>query len=824
MRRIGIAAFGSTCTALAAHVAYSLQFDAFDERQKARNACTADDAIALTLDPAVNNSAHDVRDWLRRSSVVIITGPGASQTARDAVLGMHTESLSIVKICAEPNESLVETVERLRAKNAAPSLPSAVLAAAIAEWRAPPPLIFLRERVERCDEAVLCLTQTQLEDEATRQCCADLLSLGHCRVCIVANEALYAAEYCESLLQRAGGAPHIHIVRCSLPRGDEARARVLCYVPPARAASGGATPSEDLAEFVREAVGTRISDLEALAIEAATASSSIDMTASEGGDVPRESEEDAGETSPRGDTEVSSGLLPAPAAWPGLLPAYEASSEEGGANASIIRASLATENARPGGLGEVEEPHGGVALAARGPSSDSPRTAAIVEDTARSAAQAMQTAAQPDEEATLGGARAAAGARALLAAAVSRCVLRKRRALEHCFGLADGDSNDGGDGGDSVANVDLAAQVSPLTPPVGIWAWTWLGEIAGVISADEIGMHAQVAALTPASEVVSVALRDVLARSSGAADELVERGLAETDALIGAGLVQIDFTHTNEIEAATDRLEFCASKAGDEDGTGPTMEAKTETCIVVSPLTIMAFRELYNDPRARAVMEERLEAAYGEEDQRFLRVDANEVRCCPWCCLIWAVAPGRELLRLCRAARVPRLLALPPNSLVDARAGSQLDGECEQYRRWEAAWADALLLVYEGNGGPEGGGPVRAPSSARESPEYTAERREREREGKAAGLVLRREEKRRSLALRCKGLRRRAHVLGMAKELLPPQAHLCHELIAEYEGLTWAEESVTGHQHGAAAGTGARGPVASSGPSKIDPMKHRRVE
>ena len=135
-----------------------------------------------------------------------------------------------------------------------------------------------------------------------------------------------------------------------------------------------------------------------------------------------------------------------------------------------------------------------------------------------------------------------------------------------------------------------------------------------------------------------------------------------------------------------------------------------------------------------------------------------------------------------------------------------------------------MLLVYEGKGEPEEDAPKRAMFGALENPEHAEERRAREREGKAAGLVLRRAEKRRSLALRCKGLRRRAHVLGMAKELLPPQAHLCHELIAEYEGLTWAEESVTGHQHGAAAGTGARGPVASSGPSKIDPMKHRRVE
>ena len=145
MRRVVGIALGSTTAALAAHTAWLLQHDAFNERQTARNKCTADDALTFTLDPALCHRVADIHDGLRRANAVIITGPGAPQAARDAVLGMRTESLSLVKICAEPNESLAETVERLRASNAAPSfLPSATLAAAIAKWRAPPALTFLR--------------------------------------------------------------------------------------------------------------------------------------------------------------------------------------------------------------------------------------------------------------------------------------------------------------------------------------------------------------------------------------------------------------------------------------------------------------------------------------------------------------------------------------------------------------------------------------------------------------------------------------------------------------------------------------------------------
>lgn len=49
-------------------------------------------------------------------------------------------------------------------------------------------------------------------------------------------------------------------------------------------------------------------------------------------------------------------------------------------------------------------------------------------------------------------------------------------------------------------------------------------------------------------------------------------------------------------------------------------------------------------------------------------------------------------------------------------------------------------------------------------------------EGQAAGLVLRREEKRRSLGLRCRALLKRADELGV--QVLPPE-HLCREIIAE---------------------------------------------
>ena len=132
--------------------------------------------------------------------------------------------------------------------------------------------------------------------------------------------------------------------------------------------------------------------------------------------------------------------------------------------------------------------------------------------------------------------------------------------------------------------------------------------------------------------------------------------------------------------------------------------------VVVSPLAIAAYKQLSSEPHAIAVIGGRQRAVYATEDRTFLVEDVRE-----------------------------------------------MDVDCAEYMRWEAAWADEMLLIFE---------------RKETEPEKVAEK-----EAEGAMLVLRREERRRRLGLRCKQLLKRAEDLELT-QLLPVQ-HLCHTLVEE---------------------------------------------
>ena len=156
MRRVGVAV-GGLGGALTAHTAYLLSRDEFDGRQRAQQAPAT---------PHHHTSA--VREAMGTFDVLIISGPGAHESASDFVLS----DSSSLRVAPARHESFREALRGLRVPPALPVWPSAILAAAIVRRTAEPPLEFLWDGA--CGgQALVCFAQPDLADPEVRLWCAD---------------------------------------------------------------------------------------------------------------------------------------------------------------------------------------------------------------------------------------------------------------------------------------------------------------------------------------------------------------------------------------------------------------------------------------------------------------------------------------------------------------------------------------------------------------------------------------------------------------------------------------------------------------------------
>ena len=696
-RRLVAKGLGAAGLSVAAHTTWLLNNDAFDARQRARNLCAANGGTCATADPVITSKAAAIQSAFRATDVVIVSGQGAELACRDAVLGWKTTS---IKVVVEDHEPLADTIERLRSWPS-PQWPGTMLARYILGLRDPEPLEFLQKRLGVCDESVVCLPQHQLEDEVTRQWCTDVAASGRCRICVIADEKLYAAEFCASLFQQPQLGLRLKHVRLSLPSGADACARVTCFVP--QMADSDSVRAADEATWVVNAAGTCVSDLMAIASSAAAAA-------------------------------AAGHLLPiAKEAGDGTLSGACAASDDAASDdaASVCRAD------------------------------------------------------------TVASSRNGRGANEALRYAVEQCIRHKDASLVACFQLAD--STMDGEPYDPDEDERYSSETTTITLPVAqaasqsrsasarpvdVWAWKWLSEL--VKDGSAVGTE-----MRPPMHAHRSPLHQVLELASGTRAESMDQGLADLDRLIAHGLVHLDFVPvdaaasstlprvteapsstaavseaplqgvsaeppssataaspaaTAASPAATASPATTAASPATTAASDPTEEESVEeaishdepeeedaweTFLVVSPLTVEAFKRLANQRGVHGQMQSRVEDIYLQEDLAFLREDAQE-----------------------------------------------LDHECRHYQAWEAAWADTMLAIFESEPAAEATGA----SATADIPRVQT--RQEQQEGKAAALVLRREEKRRSLGLRCRALLRRADILGVDLELLA-KAHLCHELIAE---------------------------------------------
>lgn len=588
-RRLGAAA-GGALGAFTAHTAWLMSQDSFNTRQAARNKC----AYGGSADPIIARAALVIRDELAKVDCLVVSGPGAALAARDAVHGMP--SVTTVKVVSELHENLAATVERLRfnATLSTSRLPSAALAAAIAQSRALPPLTFLQERLTRCNEAVLCVAQQQLEDEASRHVCVAAARMPHCRVCIIADEKLYAAEYCESLLRRE----EVHSVghlKLSLPRGADALLRAQCYLPKASEPSAESTGSQQHTpeSGMLESEGDTS---EGDTSEVDTSEEAAKRGLSSGGPPPGE---------------LAQWLVDSAGTHiPDLIAVATA------ADAAEIVREESTGAAR-GEADAMDEAHGGTRA--------NPAGAGAGANVAVSAPSAHD----------------------LLRAGVDRCVEQKRRALETCFGL-DGSEENGTRPMGLWAWAWLREMSQGSTPTAGLANLSSvMGPAVEVSRAERMLLSELLDRLSGQSKLGATRADD---EPSAAELEVLDAGLADADTMIAHGVLQLDFVPVAASVASAASAAAAPSAAstasasasggvadssnhtsdGDGDGgpvaSGQSTEGATwETHLVVSPLTAAAYQRLSSDPRMCAVMDGRLQEAYRAEDLLFLEEDKREV-------------------------------------------------------------------------------------------------------------------------------------------------------------------------------------------------------
>jgi hypothetical protein len=307
-------------------------------------------------------------------------------------------------------------------------------------------------------------------------------------------------------------------------------------------------------------------------------------------------------------------------------------------------------------------------------------------------------------------------------------VEERRAALAGCFqldrvedgassaeasrGSGQDDSGDGGSGdggsGDGGSGDGGSGDGAFKTQPVGMWAWNWLGELCGDIIIEGVG-GGYTSEPSRAADW-RAPLKDVLTRGGApggaSGGEGLERAIDELDCLLAAGVVSLEFVP-----------QPLSNEALDDGGGG---SRQWQTLVVVSPLAMAAYKTLSREPHAISIMEARQHAVYHTEDRNFLLEDVREI-----------------------------------------------DEYCAVYAQWEAAWANEMLLLFEG----------KQPTAVGNGEADELEKAALKRKARGAVLVLDREEKRRSLGARCKLLLKRAEELQMSHVL--PTEHMCRALVEE---------------------------------------------
>ena len=687
---------GSATTALSAHCAWLYSLDSLDER-------LAQQLVqSRNADPCINHAAEAIGEMLLETDVVIVSGPGAHLAAREAILGFK-DGIACRKIITEKHDSLHELVESLRTPPSSGVWPSAAIAAAIAQYMAAPPLDYLYERLVRSDEALLCLSQRHVvDDESTRKCAAEIAKLGHGRVCITCDESLYAAEYVESLVAAADSNLRITHYKLSLPRGNDALARARCLV------HFGGGQDEELSRAGDGSVDRKGGDGADLSEE--LAKWLVDHAGAHVTDLRAVAGAVAGEMA---------GAVLRSASVDAAAHAADAAATDAAATDAAATDAAATDGDRAAATKACD-----VASMPSSEESSAEETAAL--DYARRAAlESEDDDVDKDGETTTShtevegsslttpasAVHSSRSERGMLDAAVARCVEERRAALTACFQLDrvnEGESSAGESSGIGKASTaeDGGSAAKSLAHPVGVWAWAMMDELSGDITSVTVGVP-------PVSEPSGPAdwqmpLREVLQRAGAGG---LDRAVEEVDCLLAAGIASLDFVPLQLSEGGS---EDGGGGDGGGDGDGGTDtdggSRRWETMVVVSPLAIAAYNQLSSEPHAIAVIGGRQRAVYATEDRTFLVEDVRE-----------------------------------------------MDVDCAEYMRWEAAWADEMLLIFE---------------RKETEPEKVAEK-----EAEGAMLVLRREERRRRLGLRCKQLLKRAEDLELT-QLLPVQ-HLCHTLVEE---------------------------------------------